>query len=46
MSSKLSLLIVCAFEIALMLFVAAWTVSASEQRVRQIINESIVSYPG
>ena len=46
MTRKLTLFLVCAFEIGLILFVAAWTVSASEQRVRQIINESIASYPG
>jgi len=46
MTRKLTLLLVCAFEIGLILFVAAWTVTASEQRVRQIINESIASYPG
>ena len=46
MTRKLTLFIICAFEIGLILFVAAWTVSASEQRVRQIINESIASYPG
>ena len=41
MTRKLTLFLVCAFEIGLILFVAAWTVTASEQRVRQIINESI-----
>ena len=46
MTRKLTLFLVCAFEIGLILFVAAWTVTASEQRVRQIINESIASYPG
>ena len=46
MNRKLTLFLVCAFEIALILFVAAWTVTASEQRVRQIINESIAMYPG
>jgi len=46
MTRKLTLFFVCAFEIGLILFVAAWPVGASEQRVRQIINESIASYPG
>jgi len=46
MTRKLTLFLVCAFEIGLILFVAAWTVTASEQRVRQIINESIAMYPG
>ena len=46
MTRKLTLFLVCAFEIGLILFVAAWTVSAGEQHVRQIISESIASYSG
>ena len=46
MTRKLTLFLVRAFEIGLIFSGAVWTVSASEQRVRQIINQSIASYPG
>jgi hypothetical protein len=39
MTRKLTLLVVCAFEIGLILFVAAWTANADEQKACYLITD-------